>query len=250
MRPAAARRITAVPGACGIKDQAGAPAEGPRGQLGYRLILAVDVEGYSTRSARDQLLAQRDLVRALDAAAAGSGLDRRHWHRQVTGDGELAVLPGHADVARAVGSFPGWLRGMLADRNAACRPGPRLRVRLVLHHGTLIAGPFGPAGDAPVVASRLLDARPLRQFLARHPGDDLALAVSGSLFRDVVRTGFCCLDPAAFDPMRITAKGIAYHGYLHRGTADGQAVLAPASTAGQIRAAPTSGQPLGRRALA
>jgi hypothetical protein len=96
----------------------------------------VDVEGYSTRSARDQLLAQRDLVRALDAAAAGSGLDRRHWHRQVTGDGELAVLPGQADVARAIGLFPGWLRGMLADRNAACRAGPRLRVRLALHHGT------------------------------------------------------------------------------------------------------------------
>jgi hypothetical protein len=65
-------------------------------------------------------------------------------------------------VIHAVGAFPGWLRGMLADLNAGCRPGARLRVRLVLHHGTLIAGPFGPAGDAPVVASRLLDARPLR----------------------------------------------------------------------------------------
>ena len=226
MRPAAARRITAVPGGCGIKGHAGAPVEGPGGQLGYRLILAVDVEGYSTRSARDQLQAQRDLVDVLDAAAAGSGLDRRRWHRQVTGDGELAVLPGHADVARAVGLFPGWLRGMLTDLNAACRPGPRLRVRLALHHGTLIAGPFGPAGDAPIVASRLLDARPLRQFLARHPGDDLALAVSGSLFRDVVRTGFCRLDPAAFDPMRITAKGITYHGYLHHGTASGHAASA------------------------
>jgi class 3 adenylate cyclase len=250
MTPAAARRITAAPGGCNIKTRAGAPAEGPGGQLGYRLILAVDVEGYSARSARDQLLAQRHLARALDAAAAGSGLDRRHWHRQVTGDGELAVLPGQADVARAVGFFPGWLRGMLADLNSACRPGPRLRVRLALHHGTLIAGPFGPAGDAPVVASRLLNARPLRQYLARNPGDDLALAVSGSLFRDVVRTGFCSLDPASFDPMRITAKGITYHGYLHHGTVGGQAAPPPPSTAVQIRAAPTSGQPLGRRSLA
>ena len=130
-----------------------------------------------------------------------------------------------------------------------CRPGPRLRVRLVLHHGTLIAGPFGPAGDAPIVASRLLEARPLRLFLARHPGDDLAFAVSGSLFHDVVRTGFCCLDPAAFDPMRITAKGITYHGYLHHGIASGHAASPPASAAVQIRAAPTSGQPLGRRSL-
>ena len=153
-------------------------------------------------------------------------------------------------MTHAVGTFPGWLRRMLADLNTGCRPRPRLRVRLVLHHGTLIAGPLGPAGDAPVVASRLLDARPLRQFLVRHPGDDLALAVSGSLFRDIVRTGFCHLDPAAFDPMRITAKGITYHGYLHHGTASGQPALAPAGTAAQIRTVPASGQPLGQRALA
>jgi len=115
-----------------------------------------------------------------------------------------------------------------------------------------IAGPFGQAGDAPIVASRLLDARPLRQFLVRHPGDDLALAVSRSLFRDVVRTGFCCLDPVAFDPVRITVKGIAYHGYLHRTASGGQAVSSPGRAVVQIRAthASSGGQPAGRHALA
>jgi hypothetical protein len=90
----------------------------------------------------------------------------------------------------------------------------------------------------------------MRQFLARHPGDDLALAVSRSLFRDVVCTGFCCLDPAAFDPVRISAKGIAYHGYLHHGTTGGRAAPSPASAAVHIRAAYASGQPPGQRALA
>jgi class 3 adenylate cyclase len=251
MRPVAARCTTAVPGACDISGRARAPAAELGGQLGYRLVLAVDVEGYSSRSARDQLLAQRDLVQALDAAAARSGLDRRQWHRQVTGDGELAVLPGQADVAHAVGVFPGWLRGALADLNAA-RSGPRLRVRLALHHGTLIAGPFGPAGDAPIVASRLLDARPLRQFLVQHPGDDLALVVSRGLFREVVCTGFCCQDPAAFDPVRITVKGIAYHGYLHLATSGGRAALSPGRAVVQIRAAYAfrGGQPAGGHAPA
>lgn len=247
-----ARRITAVPGASTISARPGTPAMNMDGQLGYRLILAVDVEGYSTRSARDQLLAQRDLVHVLDAAATGSGLDRHRWYRQATGDGELAVLPGQTDVAHAVGTFPDWLRGTLADLNTARRPGLRLRLRLALHYGTLTAGPFGPAGDAPIVVSRLLDARPLRRFLARQPEDDLALAVSGTLYCDVVRTGFCCLDPAAFDPIRITAKGITYHGYLHRGAADGQAAPSPARPAIQARAtyAPNGGGPLGQRALA
>lgn len=239
MRPAA-RRATTVPGALGISGRAGTPAMNMDGHLGYRLLLAVDVEGYSTRSARDQLLAQRDLVHVLDAAAARSGLDRRHWHRQATGDGELAVLPGQTDVAQAAGTFPGWLRGMLADLNTARHAGPRLRVRMALHHGTLTAGPFGPAGDAPIVVSRLLDARPLRQFLAQRPEDDLALAVSGTLFCDVIRTGFCRLDPAAFQPIKITAKGITYHGYLHRGTADGQTAPSPARSAIQIHATQTA----------
>ena len=139
---------------------------------------------------------------------------------------------------------------MAASRTStACPPGPRLRVRLVLVHGALIAGPFGQAGDAPIVAGRLLEARPLRQFLARHPGDDLALAVSGSLSHNVVRTGSCCLDPAAFDPMSITAKGITYHGYLHHGTASGHAASPPARPA--IQSAPRLlRQPLGRRSRA
>lgn len=162
------------------------------------------------------------------------------------------MLPGHTDVADAVGTFPGWLRGRLADLNTARRPGTRLRLRLALHHGTLTAGPFGPAGDAPIVVSRLLDARPLRQFLARQPEDDLALAVSGTLFCNVVRTGFSCLDPAAFDPIRITAKGITYHGYVHRGAADGRAAPSPARPAIQIHATSTAkgGGPLGQRVVA
>jgi hypothetical protein len=45
--------------------------------------------------------------------------------------------------------------------------------------------------------------------------------------------------------MRLTAKGITYHGYLHHGTASGQATLAPVGTAAQIRTVPASGQPLG-----
>jgi len=155
-------------------------------QLVYRLLLAVDIQGYSKRDVREQLLAQRQLSDALNQAACGVGLDRGHWDKQVGGDGELATLP------------------------EGVEPAP-------LHHGTLMAGPFGPAGDAPIVVQRLLDAGPLRRLLVDDAHRDLAYVVSDSLFEDVVQTGFCALPPEAFEPIKVTAKGAAFRGHILTG---------------------------------
>lgn len=186
----------------------------PDTRLVYRMLLAVDVERYSTRNAMEQLHAQIDLRQALEETASRCGLDRELWHRQVRGDGELAVLPPDVDIPRVVGAFVHHLERTLTDLNAA-RVGRRpLRLRLAMHHGTLAPGPFGPIGDAPVVVSRLLDAGPLRRLLAERQDGDLGLVVSEALFKDVVSTGFCALTPADFEGIRVTTKGICYRGYI------------------------------------
>ncbi|REE94863.1 hypothetical protein [Thermomonospora umbrina] len=186
-------------------------------QLVYRLLLATDIQGYSRRDAREQLRAQRDLSQVLDRAATGAGLDRRRWDKQVGGDGELALLPEDADPAPVVGDFPLLLAAGLRALNRE-RPGrARLRVRLAVHHGTLAAGPFGPAGDAPIVVQRLLDAGPLRRLLADQPERDIAYMVSESLYDDVVRTGFTRMVPGDFQPIRVTAKGATFRGHIHTG---------------------------------
>lgn len=185
-------------------------------RLTYRLVLAVDVEKYSTRDAREQLRAQTELHRIISLAARNTGLDQRDWYEQVSGDGELVVLPEDADVPAVVGDFTHQFETVLCEFNRTMITGPRLRLRVALHHGTLTPGPFGPAGDAPIVVSRLLDAKPLRKVLADQQDRDLALIVSQSLYQDVVRTGFCSLDPAEFQPVRVNAKGIQYHGFVRR----------------------------------
>ncbi|GAA4241711.1 hypothetical protein GCM10022254_71650 [Actinomadura meridiana] len=190
-------------------------------RLTYRLLVAVDIQGYSKRDTREQLLAQRDLCDALDGAAHAAGLDRGRWDKQVGGDGELATLPDGTDPAAVAGDFVIGLAGALRDLNRgpggeARRP---LRVRLSLHHGTLTAGPFGPAGDAPIVVQRLLDAAPLRALLRGDADRDLACVVSDSLFEDVVRTGFCALPPEAFQPIKVTAKGTVFRGHILTGRA-------------------------------
>src|SRR3569833_4488840 len=180
----------------------------------YRLVEAVDVEKYSTRDAREQLRAQTELQRILNVAAKNTGLDQREWYEQVSGDGELVVLPDDVDVSVVVGDFTCQLEIMLAECNRRALTGKRLRLRGAMHHGTLLPGPFGPAGDAPIVVSRLLDAKPLRRLLADQQDRDLALIDSQTLYQDVVRTGFCSLDPDEFQPVRVNAKGVQYHGFV------------------------------------
>lgn len=180
--------------------------------LVYRLVLAVDVEGYTRRNASEQLSVQQDLYSALNRAAECSALDRERWHEQLQGDGELAVLPEDADIPHTLGAFTNALGTALADINAGRQDGERLRIRMAFHFGTLAWGRFGPAGDAPVVVSRLVDAAPLRRMLAERCDRDLALVVSASLYDDVVRTGFCALDATEFKPIRFSVKGIGYRG--------------------------------------
>jgi hypothetical protein len=185
------------------------------GRLVYRLLLAVDIEKYSVRGAREQFLAQTDLSQALETAALRTGLNRRLWEREVRGDGELSVLPESVDASQVISGFTRELGRAIGAVNLRQPQRPRLRVRLALHHGTLTPGPFGPAGDAPIVVSRLLDAKPVRTHLAQRQDLDLALVISGSLYQDVVTTGFCALDPERFRPLRIKVKGTSYQGYTY-----------------------------------
>jgi class 3 adenylate cyclase len=187
----------------------------PLDGLVYRLVVAVDVEGYSKLDALDQSLVQSRLGEVMDLAAHHAGLDRSHWYRQLRGDGELAVLPADADTAWVIAHFTDALAAALAELRRAGTP---LRMRVAMHCGTLTAGRFGLVGDAPIVTSRLLDAKVVRRELALADGD-LVLIISERLFDDVVRTRFHDLDPNRFRATRFRVKGISYAGYLCPGPA-------------------------------
>lgn len=185
-------------------------------RLAYRFVVGVDVEGFSKRSALDQVKTQADLSRALETAAAEADLDRSAWHRQVAGDGELAVLPPNTDGLRLIAAYPQALARALAQVNASRPPELRVRVRLAMHHGTLAAGPFGPVGQAPIVVSRLLDSQILRKELLR-ADEDVALIVSASIYDDVVETRLDGLEPRRFCSVEVKAKSARYGAYIYRG---------------------------------
>ncbi|MBW4719907.1 hypothetical protein KZQ38_22215 [Saccharothrix sp. SC076] len=202
-----------------VKPDTATPLDG----LVYRLVVAVDVEGYSKLDALDQALAQTRLGEVLDTAADHAGLDRAQWYRQERGDGELAVLPADTDTAWVVAHFTEGIAGALRDLRAAGTP---MRLRLAMHGGTLTAGRFGLVGQAPIVTCRLLDSRVARRALADGDGD-LALVISGRLYEDVVLTRFHALDPTRFRPTRFSVKGAGYSGYVCAGEPRGDAPRTP-----------------------
>lgn len=179
----------------------------------YRYLSAVDIEGFSSLYACDQLQMQTGLGQALDIAAARCDFDRSRWHSQVTGDGELAVLPPDTDGLRLIADYPHELACALREVNNGRRQ--RVRVRLALHHGPIIQGRFGPAGDSPVIVSRLLDSDDLRQYLVRRTELDLVTIISASLHRDVVETRLRHLNPAEFVGTHIQVKGKSYEAFIH-----------------------------------
>ncbi|MFD0900603.1 hypothetical protein [Actinomadura sediminis] len=183
-----------------------------------RLVFGVDIENFGGRIAKMQDDAQRDLARVLGRAALATGVDPRRWRLQPGGDGALVVLPEGIDYARIVGRLPANIERELARLARAGRPGPRLRLRLAVHYGFVVTSPvspFGPAGDAPVLVARLLDAEPVRRRLAERPDRDLALVVSDRIYREVVGSGLCALREADFRRVDLRVKGREYRGHLH-----------------------------------
>ncbi|MCP9983036.1 cyclic nucleotide-binding domain-containing protein [Actinomadura madurae] len=181
-----------------------------------RPLLAVDIEGYSAREPRQQVIAQLALLDAMETAAKDAELDRGRWLQQVSGDGVLAVLPNDVDIVTVVGRFAPALERALAAMPKDTGASASLRVRLALHHGTLITAPdvYLSPDNAPVAIRRLLDSRPLRRYLTAHPERNVALIVSDLIFNAVV-SGSCALPPEHFRSIRARAQGPIYRGHIY-----------------------------------
>jgi hypothetical protein len=202
------------------KTGVGPPDEGddhfPGKGLAFRFLIAVDAEGFSQCCAAEQASIQADLDRALGHAAQAAGLDRDRWWCQPGGDGELAELPLNTDGLSLVAEFPRQLAATLSEINAARVAGPRLRIRMAIHHGAVSPGPFGSVGPGPILIARLLDANVVRRQLRSQPERDLALIVSVAVYDEVIKTRFHGLRPEAFSRVAVQAKRLAYVGYLYR----------------------------------
>jgi hypothetical protein len=176
------------------------------GTFGRRLLLAVDAKGYGGVDVLTQRQFQEAIPRLLAEAADTAGLDRERWDTQVGGDSVLAVLPDGSSEPALVDPFMRRLDAGLRAFNHGRLPEAWLRLRAAVHFGTASSAPNGFVGRAPVEIGRILDSTVLRSALAAVPDACLAVAVSATVFNDVVREAYTTFRAREFHEVRVAEK--------------------------------------------
>lgn len=209
----AARKNTGI-----LWSQRGGRGPLPNVQVFDRVVLAVDVQGFSKQVGRMRDLIAGALDQMLTEAASAVGLDREQWDERPEGDGMVAVLPADVDLLRVVRKFVTELDLVLADHNESHAPAARIRLRVAMHAGSVtFGGKLGWGGDALIDLARLLDSQPLRRALDEAAGANLAQIISESLFGRVVVLELGGLRRSQFSKatVDIPAKGFRQDGYLY-----------------------------------
>ncbi len=180
------------------------PAGGRLERVAVRLCIATDIEKYSRFNDVTALRAQDRLVGLLAAARRRAGVDEAAVALQEHGDGQFAALPPDIEEPQVIPDFVRALRLELEALNADLAAHARLRLRVAMCRGNIRRGANGYVGSTAIAVHRILDAPPLRTALRDEIAAAFVLAVSDSIFTDVVAQGHGDLDPSAFRP--VTAK--------------------------------------------
>ncbi|MET9886223.1 hypothetical protein ABZZ20_24430 [Streptomyces sp. NPDC006430] len=181
-------------------------AGGTLSGVSRRLVLAVDAKGYGRAAAPLQRQYQEGIPLVLGRAAEAAGLDRDRWMRQFAGDSEFAVLPEGASEPALVDRFMRSLEAELRAFNGTRLRGAWLELRAAVHVGLVSAGANGVIGEVPVEVGRILDSAPLRAALAGVEDACLAVALSPTLFNDVVAQEYTTIRVAECREVRVRAK--------------------------------------------
>ncbi|MFA1543109.1 hypothetical protein [Actinomadura monticuli] len=203
----------------------------------YRAILAVDIEGSTTRTDPVKAELRRTLYRLLEEAFNRAGIGRGYREEYVDrGDGALVLVHPFDEVPKTLLLHPvvPILSGLLAEYNALaeCNSGPavtsggdrRIRVRVVVHAGEVQSDGHGDFGEALDVACRLLDSPEAKSALRRTRGP-LVLVVSEDIYHSIVRHGYEGIRADRYVPLvRVQVTGRSHQGWV----LDAGAALVPA----------------------
>ncbi|MFC9087620.1 hypothetical protein [Nocardiopsis dassonvillei] len=174
-------------------------------EFGRRVIVTCDAKGYGSSDELTQHQFQEAIPALLRDAAEHSGLDRGEWHVQSGGDGEMAVLPVTAGETRLLDRYVPEVAYALRRHNHNRTEAGRLRLRMVVHHGSAVSSPSGYSGNGIVTAARVVDSDALRDAL-RDSGADLVVAVTAPVYQDVVAQGHTRLRPEDFALTAVSNK--------------------------------------------
>ena len=183
-----------------------------------RGILALDIEGFGHHGRTDPHRARlRTRLHALldHALRAAEIPPEQVAARSDLGDGILVLFDPAVPAATLLHPLLSTLTTKLTtDNQQATGPG-RLRLRVAVHEGHVLADPHGHTGEDLNHAFRLLDAQATRTVLAGSPSADVVLAVSDAVYQGVVRHAYQGLDPVVWQPVRVHAKETCTRAWVH-----------------------------------
>ncbi len=202
-----------------VRRQTARPVSGDRAwrhiDPEHRSIVVVDVAGSSRWDDLTQLDARVRLDAAVRAAFRAARVPRHGLVVQDRGDGMLVLVPATVSKAVLLDPVVPHLDAALRRHNGSVGPDRRIRVRVAVHAGEVLHGPCGWIGADLNLACRLVDSPPLYRALARAPHADVAVVVSETIHRAVVRHRHRGVDPAAYRPVDVVLKEVRTRAWTH-----------------------------------
>ena len=182
---------------------------------GHFFILVLDIEGFGIRPDPVQKSLRRAMYEVARAAVADAYLSWDGFLRQDRGDGIIMLFPSGVSPVTLAGDLIRTLDARLAELATVLDALHRMRFRVALHHGLATKDAEGWSGNAVNTACRLVDAQPLRDTLKAAGEAQLALIVSDTFHRSVIRPGHRSTDGATFAPVTVDVKElVAYRAWI------------------------------------
>ncbi|WP_319601233.1 hypothetical protein [Streptomyces sp. ID01-9D] len=182
------------------------------GEARYELVVSVDARRSGQYNDAEKPRMRQRIYRVLESALAQAGVVRDAVHMEDRGDGVLMSVPGRIAVSRLLGLWMVEVHENLREENGSLLV--PLGLRVAMHVGPVRHDSRGISGRAVDLTCRLADSSVARELLDRERAD-LVLAVSDSLYADVVQAGGKFIDPARFAPARLALKEGAVTAWLH-----------------------------------
>lgn len=182
------------------------------GEARYELVISVDARRSGQYSDAEKPRMRERIYRVLETAFAQAGVGRDAVHMEDRGDGVLMSVPGRIAVTRLLGLWMVEVHENLREENRSLLV--PLGLRVAMHVGPVRHDSRGISGRAVDLTCRLADSSVARQLLDRERAD-LVLAVSDSLYVDVVSAGGKFIEPARFSPARLALKEGEVSAWFH-----------------------------------
>jgi hypothetical protein len=185
-----------------------------------RRIVVADIERWSSRDSHMQKNLRQRLREVLNRAFTESGLPWQEWADAAAsaadrGDGLLIMIPPDVSIVRLLDPFADRLAVALRHDRDLHSERARMRLRLAIHDGEVLAEGSGWAGHDVIEACRLVDAEPLRQALRDEPEADVAVIVSERVHRAAVRDGYGSIRPETFTKVDVVVKTFQSCAWIH-----------------------------------